>query len=260
MRFFELGMSEPAYRQPAVAPAAGPRPPGSRGRPRDERVTRAITEAALRQLLDEGYARLSMESVASEAGVSRATIYRRFKDKADLVTAAIAGSARLEAGTGGSGGPGRSDNPRADLERFLLDFDDRFNRSCLEVLGGLLADREDPTALALHRARVIEPRRAYRPGPSRTSPRRAATSTRRRPLRGAGHARRACHRPGGERAAGRTWGWLRWRPRPGVEGSGRQGRADDLAMGDDEHGGVFGCRFPPPRRRPPPARRGPAIP
>jgi AcrR family transcriptional regulator len=155
-------MSEPAYPQPAVdTRPVRPAATRVRGRPRDERVTRAITEAALRQLLDEGYARLSMESVASEAGVSRATIYRRFKDKADLVTAAIAGSARLEAGAGGSGGPGRSDNPRADLERFLLDFDNRFNRSCLEVLGGLLADREDPTALALHRARVIEPRRAF---------------------------------------------------------------------------------------------------
>lgn len=207
-----------------------------RGRPRDERVTRAITDAALRQLLDEGYTRLSMESVASEAGVARTTVYRRFKDKADLVTAAIAAysgpgvapgglgaeaggveAGGVEAGPAGSAaagevGPGRvgqdgevarggagpavasrpgvgasgsglpgmgssgvcpegpawanwaaghSADPRADLERFLLDFDDRFNRSCIEVLGGLLADREDPTALALHRERVIEPRRAY---------------------------------------------------------------------------------------------------
>jgi AcrR family transcriptional regulator len=146
-------------------------------------VTRAITEAALRQLFDEGYSRLSMESVASEAGVARATVYRRFKDKADLVTAAIAGyagsgaGAAAEVGGGaevagagvpGAGVPGAaseargpSGDPRADLERFLIDFDDRFSRSCIEVLGGLLADREDPTALALHRERVIEPRRAY---------------------------------------------------------------------------------------------------
>ena len=171
------------------------RPPArARGRPRDERVTRAITEAALRQLLDEGYSRLSMESVASEAGVARATVYRRFKDKADLVTAAIAGyagsgvgpwasgaavvggPAEVQAAAAGegeveievAGRPGAaseamnpSADPRADLERFLIDFDDRFNRSCIEVLGGLLADREDPTALALHRERVIEPRRAY---------------------------------------------------------------------------------------------------
>ncbi len=137
-------MSETVARPPARA----------RGRPRDERVTRAITEAALRQLMDEGYTRLSMESVATEAGVARATVYRRFKDKADLVTAAIAGYA-------GPVPPASDSGPAADLERFLLDFDDRFNRSCIEVLGGLLADREDPTALALHRERVIEPRRAY---------------------------------------------------------------------------------------------------
>jgi AcrR family transcriptional regulator len=127
----------------------------ARGRPRDQRVSRAITEAALRQLMEDGYARLSMESVASEAGVARATVYRRFKDKADLVTAAIADYAGADAD------PALSGDPRAQLERFLLDFDDRFNRSCIEVLGGLLADREDPAALALHRARVIEPRRAY---------------------------------------------------------------------------------------------------
>ncbi len=126
-----------------------------RGRPRDERASQAINEAALRLLMEVGYARLSMEGVASEAGVARATVYRRFKDKADLVTAAIAHHAGAESP------PGPSDNPRSDLQQFLVDFDDRFNRSCIEVLGGLLADREDPTALALHRQRVIAPRRAY---------------------------------------------------------------------------------------------------
>jgi AcrR family transcriptional regulator len=143
-------MSETAFGEPGFDPS----PPAApvRGRPRDERVTQAIIEAALRLLMDEGYARLTMESVASEAGVARATVYRRFKDKADLVTAAIADCASVEHASG---------DAKADLERYLLDFDDRFNRSCIEVLGGLLADREDPTALALHRERVIEPRRAY---------------------------------------------------------------------------------------------------
>ncbi len=105
--------------------------------------------------MEVGYARLSMESVASEAGVARATVYRRFKDKADLVTAAIADYARADTA------PGESLNPRRDLERFLVEFDDRFNRCCIEVLGGILANREDPTALALHRQRVIAPRKAY---------------------------------------------------------------------------------------------------
>ncbi len=139
-----------------VVEAAGrdpePRPPG---RPRDERATRAITEAALRQLADLGYARMSMESIASEAGVARATVYRRFKDKADLITAAIADNpaARL------SEAP--SDDPRADLIVYLEAFDQRFGESCVEVVGTMIGAREERGALELHRQRVVAPRTAH---------------------------------------------------------------------------------------------------
>lgn len=124
------------------------------GRPRDERASRAITEAALRQLAELGYARVTMERVAAEAGVARATVYRRYQDKADLITAAIAaGIEEL---------PTRpSDDPRRDLVRFLTAFDARFAHHCLGVLGSLLGGQEDPYALDLHRERVIEPRAAY---------------------------------------------------------------------------------------------------
>lgn len=128
------------------------------GRPRDERATRAITEAALRQLDSVGYGRLSMESVAAEAGVARATVYRRFRDKADLVTAAIAQSAAVEKSARSS------KDPRADLKRFLLDFEDRFASSCVELVGALLANREDPGPLELHRERVVSPRLDYARG------------------------------------------------------------------------------------------------
>ncbi len=80
-----IDATSPVDTAPASAPT--PRPPG---RPRDERATQAITDAALHQLKAMGYARVSMESIASEAGVARATVYRRFKDKADLITTAIA--------------------------------------------------------------------------------------------------------------------------------------------------------------------------
>jgi len=124
------------------------------GRPRDERASRAITEAAIRQLDDVGYAAISMESVASEAGVARATIYRRYRDKADLVTSAIAEYA-AEIPTG------PSDDPKADLCRFLVDFDRRFGASGMGVLGALMTNRDDACALELHRERVIAPRLAY---------------------------------------------------------------------------------------------------
>lgn len=135
-----------------VALAPAPRPPG---RPRDERATQAITEAALRQLAALGYARMSMESIASEAGVARATVYRRFKDKADLITTAIADN------PGGRFPDQPTDDPRADLIVYLEAFDERFGESCVEVIGTLLGSREERDALALHRRRVVEPRTAY---------------------------------------------------------------------------------------------------
>jgi len=130
--------------------------PRRRGRPRDERASSAIAEAALRQLHGLGYARVTMESVASEAGVARATIYRRYRDKADLITAAIADNSRAHLVEG------VSDDPRADLIAYLEEFDKRFAEGCLEVVGTLIGMREDPWALDLHRQRVVAPRVAYK--------------------------------------------------------------------------------------------------
>lgn len=120
------------------------------GRPRDERASKAIAEAALRQLSDLGYARMSMDSVAAEAGVGRATVYRRYRDKADLVTSAVA--SRIDSS------PTPSGDPVEDLVRHLEAFDEQFAESCLEVIGCLIAAREEPGAMALHRRRVVEPR------------------------------------------------------------------------------------------------------
>jgi len=145
-------------RTPAVPRARTPEPPAgarSPGRPRDERATSAITDAALRQLDAVGYANVSMESVASEAGVARATIYRRHRDKADLITAAIAANSSAHLATGPSA------DPRADVVAYLDAFDQRFAEGCLEVLGTLIGAREDPGALALHRQRVVGPRLAF---------------------------------------------------------------------------------------------------
>jgi AcrR family transcriptional regulator len=61
----------------------------SPGRPRDERASRAILQAALGQLLERGYGGMSMEGVAAAAGVGKPAIYRRHRNKAELVTAAI---------------------------------------------------------------------------------------------------------------------------------------------------------------------------
>jgi AcrR family transcriptional regulator len=54
-------------------------------------IDRAITEATMTLLRERGFARMSMEAVASAASVGKPAIYRRFRDKAELVATAIAG-------------------------------------------------------------------------------------------------------------------------------------------------------------------------
>ena len=60
------------------------------GRPRDERVDRAIIAAALEIFAEEGYNALSVEAVAARAQVSKATIYRRWPGKRPLIIDALA--------------------------------------------------------------------------------------------------------------------------------------------------------------------------
>ena len=55
----------------------------------DPEADRLILEAAKRLLREMGYDRLTMDAVASRAGVARTTVYRRYRDKAELVSAAI---------------------------------------------------------------------------------------------------------------------------------------------------------------------------
>jgi AcrR family transcriptional regulator len=60
------------------------------GRPRDVRADRSIRRAALELVAKHGVAGLRVDDVAERAGVGKATIYRRYRSKDDLVTAAIA--------------------------------------------------------------------------------------------------------------------------------------------------------------------------
>ena len=63
--------------------------PAVRGRPRDAGRDVAILDTARELLIEVGYDHLSIESVAGRAGVGKATIYRRYPDKATLVAAAV---------------------------------------------------------------------------------------------------------------------------------------------------------------------------
>lgn len=63
--------------------------PSAMGRPRDSGRDLAILDATLALLTEVGYEQLSMEAVASRSGAAKTTIYRRYRDKAELVAAAV---------------------------------------------------------------------------------------------------------------------------------------------------------------------------
>ena len=60
------------------------------GRPRDPKVERAILEATIELLGEDGFDGLSIEAVASRAGVGKTTVYRRWPSKIPLVVDALA--------------------------------------------------------------------------------------------------------------------------------------------------------------------------
>jgi AcrR family transcriptional regulator len=122
--------------------------PAGRGRPRSAEADERILEVALDHLRERGYRELSMEHVAQDAGVAKATVYRRYRNKADLASAAMAvvSAARfaepLPEGT------------RDALVAHLRLFENGIATVGLGALGSLL-DERDSEALELHRERTI---------------------------------------------------------------------------------------------------------
>lgn len=68
------------------ADAAGTRKPTRR---RGDALHAAIYQAALDELAEVGYARLTMERVAERAGTGKAALYRRWRSKVELVMDAV---------------------------------------------------------------------------------------------------------------------------------------------------------------------------
>lgn len=142
------------------APVSRPRPasPARRpGRPRSDKAEEAILDAVL-ALFGEGetYDSLSMEMIATSAGVGKATIYRRWSNKEALVIAAI--GRRLHPDDP-AGPPGTS--VREDLVFLVEQMRRHLQDNCLGSAYNVLAqlNLSNPNVSQRYHDQVIEPRR-----------------------------------------------------------------------------------------------------
>ncbi|MEP6462430.1 MAG: TetR/AcrR family transcriptional regulator [Frankiaceae bacterium] len=136
---------------PADGIGATPRPSG---RPRDPVCEQAICRATLDLLAESGLAGLTIEAVAARAGVGKATIYRRWSGKDELLIDAVA---RLTEPVR----PALRGNLRDDLV-VLLDALSARSRSsqAARILPRLLGEGvSHPEVLRHYREQVIVPRR-----------------------------------------------------------------------------------------------------
>ena len=106
----------------------------SAGRPRSEEAHQAILNATLDLLVEVGFSALTVEGVASRAGVGKATIYRRWPSKLPLVVEAFGQLPGFEdVDTGGLAG---------DLNTMLSGYLEVFNATPLSaVLPSLAGER-----------------------------------------------------------------------------------------------------------------------
>ena len=132
------------------------------GRPRREEAHRAILDAALELLVEVGYSALTVEGIASRAGVGKATIYRRWASKLPLVMEAFGRLPGLEESDTG--------DLVADLERMLRSYLEAFsatplgavlpslagelphNPELMELFAPVVLSRRQPLIRALERA------------------------------------------------------------------------------------------------------------
>jgi AcrR family transcriptional regulator len=128
------------------------RPPG---RPRSEHSRRAILRSTLKLLRQEGgFPDLSIEAIAADANVSKATVYRWWPNKAALVADAFADSAEDELQFPDTGSV--ISDMSLQMRRLIRIF--RSERG--KVVAALLAGgQSDPELIEAFRERFLWPRR-----------------------------------------------------------------------------------------------------
>jgi AcrR family transcriptional regulator len=131
--------------------------PSRGGRPRDPSRDGVIRAAILRLLADVGYGALTMDAVASEAGVGKATIYRRWRTKQDLVVDTITDLNRDQASPPDTGS--LEGDVRAMLQALLGIVNGPAGAATLSLLSTVA--HEPALADAFRRGPLVEWRKAF---------------------------------------------------------------------------------------------------
>ncbi len=124
------------------------------GRPRSEKAEQAILDATIEAIGERGIDGLSCEDVAARAGVGKATLYRRWPGKEDLLIAAFGAMRRPMPEPKGES---VRDDLIALLQVIAADADDPRHAQQFALLLG--AGERYPRLVAGYKERVIEPRR-----------------------------------------------------------------------------------------------------
>lgn len=124
------------------------------GRPRSEKARKAVIRSTLALLKRVGFNELSIESVAARAGVGKATVYRWWPNKAELVVAAFVSAVEEELRFP-SAGPVLG-SIHEQMKRWALIFRSPLGQIVATVIG---AGQSEPEILEAFRAHWVEPRR-----------------------------------------------------------------------------------------------------
>ncbi len=121
--------------------AVQPRPPGGRprvkaGRKRDSARDGVILDAVLAVLAEHGYDGMTIDMVAAQAGMARATVYRRWATKADLVLEAVS---RMSHGDVNLNRLPDTGSLRGDMTAMIVPFDDEQQQIRIRAMAGLLS-------------------------------------------------------------------------------------------------------------------------
>lgn len=137
--------------QRAAKPRDGKRPPG---RPRSENARQAILRSTIKLLRKGGFDQLSIEAIAANAGVGKATVYRWWPSKGALVVDAFALSTEDELHFQDSGSVYR--DMSLQMNRFLAVLHSPRGHIVRAILG---AGQSDHQLLEEFRKRLLRPRR-----------------------------------------------------------------------------------------------------